>query len=492
MAYFDNDRWRGFVMLEDNARHVFTVIAWRDLFATWRDEVSKKHAAGIPIGLELREGRVLLERTLRESDRGDQADRVALTALLEQLGSEESESAVLHRMLAQETATLLKRVEFAATFRVTSASWTWSSTAGPPLSAPGTSVPALDVQRPRPPRAPSTTSSPAALCARPRLRRALFPADPPDRPRLPQGQEQQPDPRPGRSRQPLCDRLPGGGHDAIHPELGPSTIFARLVRQRASHGLEIALDFAIPVLAGPSLDQGAPEWFEWRPDGTIRYAENPPKKYEDIVHVHFYDEALPQVWYAFRDIFLFWVDKGVKIFRVDNPHTKPVPFWEWVIREVQDRHPDVIFLAEAFTRPKMMKRLAKVGFPQSYSYFTWRNTKAELTQYLTELTGTECRHYMRPNFFVNTPDINPLYLQTSGRPGFRTRLVLAATLAGNYGVYNGYELCEAAPMPGKEEYLDSEKYEIKGARLGHAGAHQAGHPPGQPAAPRPPRPATFH
>ena len=158
---------------------------------------------------------------------------------------------------------------------------------------------------------------------------------------------------------------------------------------------------------------------------------------------------------------LYWVEHGVKIFRVDNPHTKPFPFWEWMIKEVRDRHPDTIFLAEAFTRPKVMRRLAKVGFNQSYSYFTWRNTKQELTEYLTELTTGESRHYMRPNFFVNTPDINPHFLQTSGRPGFRTRLVLAAGLGGNYGVYNGYEICEAAPVPGKEEYLDSEKYQLR-------------------------------
>ncbi|MCE8421662.1 alpha-1,4-glucan--maltose-1-phosphate maltosyltransferase, partial [Rhodovulum sulfidophilum] len=166
---------------------------------------------------------------------------------------------------------------------------------------------------------------------------------------------------------------------------------------------------------------------DWRPDGTIKFAENPPKKYEDIVNVHFYRGALPELWYALRDVVLFWVEKGVKIFRVDNPHTKPFPFWEWMIGEVQSQHPDVIFLAEAFTRPKVMKRLGKVGYGQSYSYFTWRNAKAELIDYLTELTTEECRHYMRPNFFANTPDINPVYLQHSGRAGFRVRLALAAT-----------------------------------------------------------------
>jgi hypothetical protein len=275
------------------------------------------------------------------------------------------------------------------------------------------------------------------------------------------------------------------------PSSARSTTFARLVSAAREHGLEIALDFAIQCSQDHPWIKEHPEWFEWRPDGTIRYAEKPAEEIRGHRPRPFLRRGTSEVWYAFRDIFLFWVDKGVKIFRVDNPHTKPVPFWEWVIREVQDRHPDVIFLAEAFTRPKMMKRLAKVGFPQSYSYFTWRNTKAELTQYLTELTGTECRHYMRPKFFVNTPDINPLYLQTSGRPGFRTgwcwrRRSPAITAFITATSFARPRRCPARGIPRLREIRD------QGARLGHAGAHQAGHPPGQPAAPRPPRPATFH
>jgi starch synthase (maltosyl-transferring) len=252
-----------------------------------------------------------------------------------------------------------------------------------------------------------------------------------------------------------------GGHVAIHSELGTFADFERLVKAAKAHGLEIALDFAIQCSPDHPWIKEHPEWFDWRPDGTIKFAENPPKKYEDIVNVHFYRDALPSIWFALRDVVLFWAGKGVRIFRVDNPHTKPFPFWEWMIGQVRGRHPDVIFLSEAFTRPKPMKRLAKIGFTQSYTYFTWRNTKQELVDYLTELTQSEMHEYFRPNFFVNTPDINPVYLQTSGRAGFQTRLILAATLAGNYGVYNGFELCEGRPMPGKEEYLDSEKYEIR-------------------------------
>jgi starch synthase (maltosyl-transferring) len=252
-----------------------------------------------------------------------------------------------------------------------------------------------------------------------------------------------------------------GGHLDVHPELGTLDDFDRLVAAAREHGLEIALDIALNASPDHPWIKEHPEWFDWRPDGTIKYAENPPKKYEDIVNFHFYRDAIPSIWFAMRDMFLHWCDHGVKMFRVDNPHTKPFPFWEWCIAEVRDQHPDAIFLAEAFTRPKVMKRLAKVGYSQSYSYFTWRNQKAEIAEYLTELTQEQCREYMRPNFFVNTPDINPVYLQTSGRAGFRIRLALAATLGGNYGVYNGYEICESAPMPGKEEYLNSEKYEIR-------------------------------
>jgi starch synthase (maltosyl-transferring) len=252
-----------------------------------------------------------------------------------------------------------------------------------------------------------------------------------------------------------------GGHDAIHPQLGTLEDFSRLVRAAKDHGLEIALDFAIQCSPDHPWIKQHPEWFDWRSDGSLKFAENPPKKYEDIVNVHFHRQSLPSLWHALRDVVLFWAEHGVKIFRVDNPHTKPFPFWEWLIFEVQHRHPDVIFLSEAFTRPKPMKRLAKLGFTQSYTYFTWRNTKAELIDYLLELTQSGMADYFRPNFFVNTPDINPTYLQTSGRPGFQSRLILAATLAGNYGMYSGFELCEAGALPGKEEYADSEKYEIK-------------------------------
>lgn len=253
-----------------------------------------------------------------------------------------------------------------------------------------------------------------------------------------------------------------GGHDAVHPQLGGIDAFRRLRAAAKNHGLEIALDFAIQCSPDHPWLMEHPDWFSWRPDGTIRYAENPPKKYQDIVNVDFYaDGAKPPMWMAWRDIILHWIAEGVTIFRVDNPHTKPLPFWEWLIADVRSKHPQAIFLSEAFTRPAMMHQLAKIGFSQSYTYFIWRNTKSELTSYMTELSTPPVRDFYRPHFFVNTPDINPYFTQTSGRPGFLIRAALAATLSGLWGVYSGFEYCEAAALSGKEEYLDSEKYEIK-------------------------------
>jgi starch synthase (maltosyl-transferring) len=253
-----------------------------------------------------------------------------------------------------------------------------------------------------------------------------------------------------------------GGHDALHPELGTLEDFAHLRQAAMAHGLELAIDFAIQCSPDHPWLKQHPGWFDWRPDGTIRYAENPPKKYEDIVNVDFYaKDAVPDLWIALCDVVLFWAEQGVRLFRVDNPHTKPLPFWMWMIGEVRARYPDAIFLAEAFTRPKVMYRLAKVGFSQSYTYFTWRNSKRELEEYLTELDTEAPKDFFRPHFFVNTPDINPVFLQGSGRPGFLIRAALAATLSGLWGVYNGFELCESAAVPGKEEYADSEKYQLR-------------------------------
>jgi len=251
-----------------------------------------------------------------------------------------------------------------------------------------------------------------------------------------------------------------GGHDAIDPELGTVAEFERLVAEAKEHGIEIAIDFAIQCSPDHPWLKEHPEWFNRRPDGTLKYAENPPKKYQDIYNVNFDSEDWKGLWAALRDVVLTWVDRGVTVFRVDNPHTKPVPFWEWLIGDVRREHPEVIFLAEAFTRPAMMTTLAKAGFAQSYTYFTWKNTRWELLEFMGQLL--EWKEIYRPNVFANTPDILHEYLQHGGPPAFEARLVLAATLSPAYGIYSGFESFENVPVrEGSEEYLDSEKYEIK-------------------------------
>lgn len=253
-----------------------------------------------------------------------------------------------------------------------------------------------------------------------------------------------------------------GGHKSIHPELGTMEDFTSLVAKANEHGIEIALDFAIQCSPDHPYVKEHPDWFIWRPDGTIQYAENPPKKYQDVLPVNFETEDWQNLWKELKSIVDFWIDKGVKIFRVDNPHTKPFSFWDWLIREVHKKHPEVIFLAEAFTRPRVMERLAKIGFTQSYTYFTWRNTSEDFKEYLTELSRTDLREYFRPNFWPNTPDILPVSLQHKEEPAFISRLVLAATLSSNYGIYGPvFEFGYNDPFPGKEEYIDNEKYEIK-------------------------------
>ena len=261
-----------------------------------------------------------------------------------------------------------------------------------------------------------------------------------------------------------------GGHKAIHPRLGTLDDFKLLASKAAEHGLEIALDIAFQCTPDHPYAKEHPEWFRKRPDGSIQYAENPPKKYQDIYPIDFESNDWKALWQELKSVLIFWCQQGVRIFRVDNPHTKAFPFWEWAIKEVKREYPDALFLAEAFTRPKVMYRLAKLGFSQSYTYFAWRNTKAELTEYFTEITQSEVREYFRPNLWPNTPDILTEYLQFGGRAAFMARLVLAATLGANYGIYGpAYELCEnTARESGSEEYLNSEKYEIKQWDIGRA------------------------
>jgi starch synthase (maltosyl-transferring) len=456
-----NDRWTVTASFPENAYYECSFLAWRDLFATWRGDTAKKHAAGVDIALELEEGRRLIEAALAPGDRGAREDKAALRDTLKRdkaldgngarfaLLGDAAVVAAMHRAGPRTHLSHYKTLRVFAD-REAAAFSAWYELM--PRSQSGD------------PHRHGTFEDVAARL--PYVQDLgfdvlYFPPIHPIGSTNRKGRNNTLTPGPDDPGSPYAIGSEQGGHDALHPELGSFAEFERLVEAARAHGLEIAIDFAVQCSPDHPWIKAHPEWFDWRPDGTIKFAENPPKKYEDIVNVHFYRDAIPGLWYELRDVVLFWIGHGVKIFRVDNPHTKPFPFWEWMIAEVHARHPDAIFLAEAFTRPKVMKRLAKVGFSQSYSYFTWRNTREELEEYLTELTQEPCREYMRPNFFANTPDINPLFLQTSGRPGFRTRLVLAATLGGNYGLYNGFEICEAAPVPGKEEYLNSEKYEIR-------------------------------
>lgn len=456
-----NDRWRVAVLFPENALYECTFLAWRDLFGTWVRDTGKKLAAGLDISLELTEGRHLIEAALEAEDRGRPDEKAALRATLDRdgtvaappqrfvlLGSAET-LALMHGAAPRTNLTTYKTLEVFVD-RPAAAFSAWyevfpRSQSGDPRRH-GTFDDVID-------RLPYVQDLGFDVL--------YFPPIHPIGRKNRKGRNNTLIALPDDPGSPYAIGSEEGGHLAIHPELGTLADFDRLVAAAADRGIEIALDIALNASPDHPWIGEHPEWFDWRPDGTIKYAENPPKKYEDIVNFHFYREAIPGIWFAMRDMFLHWCSHGVKLFRVDNPHTKPFPFWEWVIGEVRAIHPDAIFLAEAFTRPKVMKRLAKLGFSQSYSYFTWRNDRRELEEYLTELTREECREYMRPNFFVTTPDINPVFLQESGRAGFRTRLVLAASLGGNYGVYNGLEICEAAPVPGKEEFLNSEKYEIR-------------------------------
>ncbi len=455
MDYIVNDRWTADVTFPEPGAQVFSFVAWRDPFGSWRRDTAKKIAAGQDVSVEAEEGRAIVAEAEASG-----ADRSALKALQKAL----AKAPDIDALMAPETQALMHR-------------------AGP--RADVTRYPAslpvwVDRERaafgawyelfPRSTRADGTHGTFRDVIERLPYVRDLgfdvlyFTPIHPIGAKNRKGKNNSLVTVEGDVGSPYAIGSAEGGHTAVHPALGTLDDFAALVQAAKTHDLEIAIDVALNASPDHPWIAEHPDWFERRPDGTIKYAENPPKKYEDIVNFrYFLADGSPNApyWEGIRDMFLFWAEHGVLAFRVDNPHTKPFPFWEWIIAEVRAKHPGAIFLAEAFTRPKVMKRLAKVGYNQSYSYFTWRTTKAELTEYLHELTTEDCRHVMRPNFFVNTPDINPFFLQSSGRPGFRTRAILAASLGGNYGVYSGYELCEAAPLPGKEEYLDSEKYEIR-------------------------------
>ena len=459
MSPAGNDRFVAELPLTRIGTYEYGVQAWRDAFASYRDEIAKKSAAELNVALELREGMALLARTL---GRAQGSLRATLQAAMTELEAAD-DAAKLARFLSPEMAELMAQADdrpqaalLPRPIRIDA-------------ERPGAAFAAWYEVFPR-----SMSNDPARHGTfrdverhLPRVRAMGFdvlyfpPIHPIGRTNR-KGPNNTLTPAPGDPGSPYAIGSEEGGHDALHPELGTMADFQHLIAAAAEHGLEIAIDFAIQCSPDhPWLKQHR-GWFDWRPDGSIKYAENPPKKYQDIVNVDFYAaDAIPGLWLALAEAVMFWMEQGIRLVRVDNPHTKPLPFWQWMIGVVRERYPDAVFLAEAFTRPKVMYRLAKVGFSQSYTYFTWRETKQEMETYLTELGEPGPREFFRPHFFVNTPDINPLYLQGAGRSSYLIRAALAATLSGLWGVYNGFELCEGAPVPGKEEYLDSEKYQVR-------------------------------
>jgi starch synthase (maltosyl-transferring) len=457
-----NDRYFAAFAVETLGRYQYTVEAWIDRFATWRQELSKKFGAGQEVSSELLEGSAIVQLALGRirDKRGDErlaqwAAMLADTALAAERRVAVALDADLHRAMSarpdRSDATRYEReleviadpvrARFGAWYEMfprsagddPSRSATFDEAAARLSYVAGMGFDVLYL----PPIHPIGTS----FRKGPNNTLEAGPTDPGS---------------------PWAIGSPDGGHKSVEPSLGTIEDFDRFVETARGHGLEIALDIAFQASPDHPYVTEHPEWFRHRPDGTIKYAENPPKKYQDIYPINFDSSEWQALWRELKSVFEFWIGHGVKIFRVDNPHTKPFRFWEWTIGELKRAYPETIFLSEAFTRPKVMKYLAKSGFTQSYTYFTWRNTKAELTEYFTELTQTDVREYMRPNLFANTPDILHEYLQHGGRPAFRIRLVLAATLGAAYGIYSGFELAENLPVrPGSEEYLDSEKYQIR-------------------------------
>jgi starch synthase (maltosyl-transferring) len=487
MKFWDNDRWTGSFTVDRNCRWLFTVVAWTDVFGTRQSDLRKKYDAGQEVLLELFEGAQLVaaaggplaagpdrERLMQfleeiVGDPGLAAGGIIPRSAWETFRADVEEGS--HLTLAERVAAALDPalLELMERYPLRNDLTRYDREVPIQVDRVAARFAAWYELFPR-----SMSDDPArhgtfrdVIAKLPYVRDMgfdvlYFPPIHPIGRTFRKGKNNTLNPGPDEPGVPYAIGGVEGGHKAVHPDLGTLDDFRRMIAAAREHGLEVALDFAIQVSPDHPYAKDHPGWFYIRPDGTIMYAENPPKKYQDIYPLNFYGDDWESQWAEWRDVILHWVEQGVNIFRVDNPHTKPVRFWEWMIREVQRLHPQVIFLSEAFTRPKMMRVLAKAGFTQSYTYFTWRNFKGELTEYFTELTQGPMKEYYRGNLFPNTPDINPEFLQRGGRPAFMIRAILATTLSSVYGIYSGFELCEATPLaPGKEEYLDSEKYEIR-------------------------------
>ncbi len=459
MTFVENDRWIGEFIVERIGAYYYSIEGWVDYFRTWQRDFKKKFEAGYDTRVELLIGADLVGGSASIAARTDRPRLKELSRLLRGKNSEEAISIALGDELSglmernpnKKSATRFEKVLSVVVDRPKALFSTWYERFPRSSSAlAGRHGTLKDLEKLLPEIARMGFD---VLYLPP-----LHPIGNSHR----KGKNNSPVAEPDDVGSPWAIGSEEGGHKAIHPELGNVEDFSSLVRKTSELGMEVALDLAFQCTPDHPYVSEHPEWFRKRPDGTIQYAENPPKKYEDIYPINFETNDILGLWEELKSVVVFWISKGVKIFRVDNPHTKAFPFWAWLIRDIKRDHPDVIFLSEAFTRPKVMYRLAKIGFTQSYTYFTWRNTKAEFTDYLTEVTQTDVSEFFRPNFWPNTPDILPEHLQYGGRPAFVMRLILAGTLSSNYGIYGpAFELCEREALPGREEYLNSEKYEIR-------------------------------
>ena len=465
MEPLGNDRFRGRFVVEGLGECRYTVVGWIDRFGTWRRDLRTKVDAGMDVSVDLSIG---AELAVAASRRAAGTDRDALRAAARALGEEDLDAALESafdealRELMRANPDRRHQGSFPRELRVL---------VDPPRARFGAWYELFPRSTSPVPGRHGTFDD--VIARLPYVQELGFDVLylPPIHP-IGHDRRKGPNNAPSRSADdpgsPWAIGAEEGGHTAIHPALGTMADLERLVAAARDRGIEVALDIAFQVTPEHPWVREHSEWFRHRPDGSIRHAENPPKVYEDIYPLDFDTRDRRALWDALRDVVVFWCDHGIRVFRVDNPHTKPFAFWEWLIADVKAAYPDAIFLAEAFTRPKVMYRLAKVGFSQSYTYFAWRNTKQELTEYLTELTRTGVAEFFRPSFWPNTPDILTEFLQTGRRAAFAVRLVLAATLSASYGIYGpAYELMEHTPLePGSEEYRDSEKYEIRSWDLG--------------------------
>jgi starch synthase (maltosyl-transferring) len=459
MTSLENDRWRGEFLVEKIGNYYYSLEGWVDYFKTWQKGFKKKFEAGYDTRVELLIGADLIDNSLSIASKTDRKRLEELSNILKGNNVEEAISFALGDELTNlmdKNPDKASSTRFEKEFRVV-------------VDRPRALFSAWYERFPR-----STSSLPGKHGTFKDLEKLLpeiarmgfdvlyLPPIHPIGKIHRKGKNNSSDAKPEDVGSPWAIGSEEGGHKSIHPQIGNMHDFESLVKSTMDLGMEVAMDLAFQCAPDHPYVGEHPEWFRKRPDGTIQNAENPPKKYEDIYPLNFETEDVQGLWEELKSVTIFWINKGVKIFRVDNPHTKAFPFWEWLIGAIKKDYPEVIFLSEAFTRPKVMYRLAKIGFTQSYTYFTWRNTKKEFIDYLTELIHSEVSEFLRPNFWPNTPDILPEHLQFGGRPAFIMRLVLAGTLSSNYGIYGpAFELCEDEALTGKEEYLNSEKYAIR-------------------------------